>query len=159
MTTSLTNVPVQLDKRLAQYAHDPGWQRIWLNIEAAAWRSLVFLPAGDFQAIDLVHGFAAVGWQQRGTPLVVADLRSIGLATLAAARGEIRRRVDGGDRLLIAAAALDKNPTSATIARDADKSVLCVYAGKSARSQVKAALKELGAQRCLGAIMIRANPH
>lgn len=145
---------MKLDQRLVAYSCDPSWQRAWLSIEAASWRSLAIIPTGDFSSLDLVHGLAAVGWQQHGTPLVVADLRSIGLPALAAARGEIRRRVESGDRLLISLAALDRNPTSATIAREADKSILCVYLGRSVRTHVKAAIRELGAQRCLGAIMV-----
>lgn len=159
MESSPLSAQLKIDDRLVTYSRDPSWQRAWLNIEAADWRSIAFIPAGDFSSLDLVHGLAAVGWQQRGTPLVVADLRSIGLAALAAARTEIRRRVDNGDRLLISVAALDRNPLSATLAREADKAILCVSLGHSARAQLKEAVRELGVQRCLGAIMIRANGH
>lgn len=155
--TTTSSASLQIDQRVCLYAQDPAWQRTWLAIEAAEWRSLIFVPAGDFSSLDLVHGLATVGWHQRGSPLIVADLRAVGLSALMAVRSEIRERVQNGDRILIAAAGLQQNPTTASIAREADKAILCVTAGCTARSQVKDALRELGAQRCLGTIMTYAH--
>jgi len=143
--------------RLRSYAEDPAWQRAWLNLEPENWRSLAIVPTGDLCALDVVHGLASVAWQQRGTPLVIADLRQIALQSLAAARAELRRRSAGGERIIIAVNSLETNPTTASLVREVDKAVLCVYLGHTSRSQVKNAIRELGAQRCLGSIVVRSN--
>jgi hypothetical protein len=153
-TSSSTALAPKFDQRLVAYAEDPAWQRAWLNIEAESWRSLAVIPTGDLSSLDLVHGLAAIAWQQRGTPLIVADLQSIGIPALVAARSELRRRIDGGDRILIATQSFEKNPTAATIAREADKALLCVYMGHSVRSHVRNAIRELGTKRCLGTIIV-----
>ena len=155
MNSGQTHALAKVDGQLGKFAEDPLWQRLWLNLESQSWRSLAVMPVGDASSIDLVHALAAVAWQQRGTPVIVADLRSIGLPALASARGELRRRVQNGERVLIGMNSLDTNPTSATIAREADKALLCVILGQTMRSQVRNAVRELGAQRCLGSILIR----
>ena len=113
------------------------------------------IPAGDTSSIDLVHGLAAVAWHQRGSQVIVADLRTIALPALAAARMELRRRVEAGERVLIATQSLDRNPTSATLARDADKALLCVLMGKTSRAHVRNAVREIGQHRYIGSIAIR----
>jgi hypothetical protein len=155
--STATSLSVKLDQRIVAYAEDPSWQRTWLSIEAEPWRSLAVIPTGDLSSLDLVHGLAAISWQQRGMPLVVANLQSIRLSALAATREELRRRMNAGDRILIAAESFDRNPTMATIAREADKAVVCVYLGHSSRTHVRNAIRELGEQRCLGTIIVKAN--
>ncbi|HEY5961524.1 MAG TPA: hypothetical protein VIV60_33425 [Polyangiaceae bacterium] len=156
MTTALASTSLVPDAiRLRSYAEDPAWQRTWLNLESENWRSLAIVPTGELSSLDLVHGLASVAWQQRGTPLIIADLRKIALPSLAAARGELRRRATSGERLLVAVHSLEKNPTTASLVREVDKAVLCVYLGHTSRSDVKNAIRELGAQRCLGTILVR----
>jgi hypothetical protein len=148
---------VRTEHQLDVYAQDPSWQRLWLNLESESWRSLAIVPAGGLSSIELVHGLAAVAWHQRSSTVIVADLRTIGLSALATARGELRRRVDGGERVLIAMQSIDKSAITATIAREADKVLLCVHLGHTSRSQVKDAIRELGTQRSLGSILIRTS--
>jgi len=142
------------DRQLDVFRVAPDWQRIWLTLESESWRSLVVLPTGDLSSIELVRGLAAVAWQQRGTRIIVADLRSIAIAALSAARQELRRHVESGDRVMIATQSLDASPTTATIAREADRALLCVHLNKASLGQVRKAIKELGKQRYLGAIAI-----
>jgi hypothetical protein len=127
---------------------------MWLSLEAENWRSLAVLPMGDLSSLELVHGLASVAWQQRGTPLVIADLREIRLSTLAAARDELRNRVNGGERVLIAVCSLEKSPTTATLLREVDKTVFCVHAGHTLRAHVRNAIRVVGEQRCLGSILV-----
>lgn len=158
-TETASSVPIPIDQRVLLYAEDPAWQRTWLAIEAVEWRSLVFVPVGDFSSLELVHGLATVGWHQRGCPLIVADLRTVGISALLPVRNEIRQRVRNGDRILIAAGGLHQNPITASIAREADRAILCVSAGCTARAQVREAVRELGAQRCLGTLMTHAREY
>lgn len=157
MKSGASTALARVENRLDMVAEDLTWQRLWLNLESQSWRSLAVIPVGDASSIDLVHALAAVAWHQRGTSVIVADLRTIGLRTLAAAREELCRRVDGGDRVLIGLNSLEINPTSATIARDADKVVLSVFLGRTLRAHVRNAVRELGVQRCLGSVLIRIN--
>jgi hypothetical protein len=99
---------------------------------------------------------AAVAWQQQGTPLVVADLRTVGLPVLAAVRGEIRRRVENGERVLIATRCLSKSPAASTIVRDADLALLCIAVGLTTRKSILDTIKEVGKQRILGTIMVHS---
>ncbi len=155
MTSSSSTALAHTERHLDTYAHDPAWQRLWLSLESESWRSLAVIPAGSLSSIELVHGLAAVAWHQRATRVIVADLRTIGLTALATARGELRRRVDGGERILIAMQSIDKSAIAATIAREADKVLLCVHLEHTSRAQIKSAIRELGAQRNLVSIAIR----
>lgn len=147
---------VKVERGLAFFAEDPAWQRFWLNLESLDWRSLAVVPAGDDSSIDLVHGLAAVAWQQRGASVIVADMRMVPLTALRAARDELRRRVEHGERVLIAMRSLAQSPTTSTIAREADKALVCVFAGQSSRAQVRSTIREIGIHRCLGSILIHS---
>jgi hypothetical protein len=155
MKSSPSTALARVELKLEVYAEDPSWQRVWLTLEPESWRSLAFIPTGNISALDLVHGLASVAWQQRGNPVIVADLRTITLAALPAVRTETRNRIDSGNRILMAVRSLDESPISATLARDADKAVLCVYPGQTMAAHVRHAIKELGLQRYLGAILIQ----
>jgi hypothetical protein len=123
-------------------------------LESEDWRSLAVLPTGNYSSLDLVHGLASVAWQQRGTPLVIADLREIRLSALGAAKEELRRRISIGERVLIAVHSIEKNPTTETLLREADKAVLCIHSGRSIRAHIRNAVRAMGPQRCLGAILV-----
>jgi hypothetical protein len=153
MVTTLVKCPESVAVRLVRCANDPAWQRAWLSLEAEDWRSLTVLPTGELSSLDLVHGLASVAWQQRGTPLVIADLREIRLASLAAAKAELRRHIVSGERVLIAVHSVDKNPTTEPLLKESDKTVLCIHKGLTKMSHVKNAVRVVGAQRCLGAIL------
>ncbi len=143
------------DHRLALRRKEPEWQRLWLSLEAETWNSVAIVPTGHLSSIELVHGLASVAWQQRGSRIIVADLQAIALPALSAARLELRRRVDAGDRVLIALQSLDSSPTAAAIARDADKVLLCVHVSATTTVSLREAIKQLGRQRLLGAITVR----
>jgi hypothetical protein len=154
MRPSSSTALTKQDQRIVKFRGLPEWQRIWLTLEAEHWKSLAVIPTGELECIELVHGLAAVAWQQRGARIIVADLRTIGLPTLAAAKAELRRHVDAGTRVMIATRSLDANPITAAIARDADRAVLCVHLGLASTSQISSAVRQLGRQRFLGAVMI-----
>lgn len=154
MVTTLVKCPESEALRLVGCANDPAWQRAWLSLESEEWRSLAVLPTGEYSSLDLVHGLASVAWQQRGTPLVIADLRDIRLSALASAKEELRRRISTGERVLIAVHSIEKNPTTEPLLREADKTVLCIHAGRTIRAHVRSAIRVIGQQRCLGAILV-----
>jgi hypothetical protein len=155
MPDSPSKAIVPIKQHLSRYFRDPTWQRAWLELEPVAWRSLAVIPTGDFSSLDVVHGLAAVAWQQRGTPLVVADIQTIELGVLSAVREELRRRILGGERVLIASRSLSESPAAATIAREADGVILCVSLGGTKRKAIASAIRELGKQRIVGTLTLQ----
>lgn len=155
MNQTAITAPDRKQQSLEFFAHDPMWQRLWLTLESEKWQTLAVIPIGTVSSIFLVQGLAAVAWRQRSTRVIVADLRSIGLTELTATRAELRRRIDGGERVLMAMEGVERSAVATTIAREADKALLCVPLESSTRAQLKSTLRSLGAQRCLGAIAIR----
>jgi hypothetical protein len=149
-----TNAIVRVGRQRDLRADDPSWQRVWLRIETETWRSLAVIPAGDSSSLEVVHGLAAVAWQQRGAKVVVADLRELALPVLATVRDELRQRVDGGERVIIAMRSFERSPATATIAREADKSILCIDSGHTRKSRVRDMVREIGRQRLLGTILV-----
>lgn len=145
---------VKAAQHLRLFAEDPAWQRVWLRIESEIWRSLAVIPAGESSSLVIVHGLAAVAWQQQGAKVVVADLRTVPLRVLSAVRGELRQRVNGGERILIAMRSLDRSPATATIAREADKAILCIDSGYTRKMRIREMVGELGRQHLLGTILV-----
>lgn len=158
MNSRPPNALARIESPIDVLTEDSTWQRLWLNLESQSWRSLAVIPAGDSSSIEVVHALATVAWHQPGTAVIVADFRTIGLPALTAARQELRRRIDTGERVLIGMNSLEINPTAATIARDADKVLVCVTLGRTLRAQVRNAVREIGVQRCLGSILLREGP-
>ncbi len=156
MTESQTNAIVRVKSEISRYTQEPAWQRVWLEAEALAWRSLAFIPTYEGSSLDLVHGLAAVAWQQRGHSVVVADIRTISLPALSAVRDELRHRIARGERVLIASRSLRENPVATTIAREADGAVLCVAIGKTRSKTVTRAIEEIGKNRIIGTISLKS---
>ena len=157
MTYSHSNAIVPIEPHVGRYAHDPTWQRTWVEIEAISWRSLALIPTDEGSSIDAVHGLAEVAWQQRGHSVVVADIRTIALPVLSAIRDELRRRILSGERVLIASRSLRERPVAATIAREADGVILCVAMGRATRKSVAEAIGEIGKNRIIGTISLKSS--
>ena len=152
-----TQAIVSVNADVSRYTLERAWQRTWLAIEAAAWRSLAVIPTHEGSSLEIVHGLAAVAWQQRGHSVVVADIRAISMPALSAVRHELRHRAANGERILIVARSLAENPVAATIAREADGVVLCVILGRTKRKSVAEAIQEIGKDRIIGTISLRFN--
>ena len=153
--TSSQSAIARVETKLDHFANDPQWQRIWLAIQAEKWRSLAVIPAdATLPTIEVVHALAAVACQQRGSPLVVADLRSVDLPILDAVRAEVEARTAAAP-ILMAVPAFDESPVALAIARAADKAVLCVGLGTTLASQARKTIQQLGHDRFLGTVTLR----
>ncbi|HEY5957537.1 MAG TPA: hypothetical protein VIV60_13315 [Polyangiaceae bacterium] len=150
-----TEAIVPANSDINRYAKDPNWLRTWLAMESMPWRSLAVIPMHEGSSLEAVHGLAAVAWEQHGSSVIVADIRSIALAALSAVREETQQRKAKGERVLFACRSLNENPVAATVAREADGIVLCIVLGKSRLKSVTEAIKEIGQERIIGTISLR----
>lgn len=149
------NAIVQVQSDIGRYAQETAWLRTWLAIETIGWNTLAVIPTHEGSSLEAVHGLAAVAWEQRGPPVIVADIRTITLPVLSMVRDELRQRTSKGQRVLIASRSLRENPVAATIAREADAVVLCILLGRTKRQNIVEAIKEIGKDRIIGTISLR----
>jgi hypothetical protein len=155
---------VRADRSLARaeprYIHehwnDPNWQKIWLAIQAKDWRSLAIVPANrGLSTLDLAQALVDVGWQHRGLPIGLADLRNVTLPYIDSVIDEVRSHIFGGERVLIALRSVFENPASVPIAQAADGALLCVSLGATKISGAEETLDQVGRGRFLGSIIVK----
>ncbi len=144
--------------QLGRYWSDPEWQRVWLATQEIPWRSLAILPAtGDLSSWEVARALLDVGTQHRVGPIVVADLRTMTLNQVSPLIDEVQRRVDGGEKVLIALSSVDANPAAAHVAKAADRTLLCVRLGSTPLREAKATIQMIGKERILGMVALRAS--
>jgi hypothetical protein len=148
---------------LSRFQNDPDWQRLWLEVRSAEWRSVAVLPADpSVSSLALVHGLVTVGYQHLQSPLIVADLRNLPLPLIERAKSEIRRRVSQGDTVVMALSNSSDNPSSLALARAADTVVVGVLLESTPLGRVREVIRQVGKKRLLGAVALRpleANAH
>jgi len=146
--------------KVRSFFKDPSWQRIWLATQNQKWRSLALVPADSATGIiDLAHALLDVGWQHRGTPMVVADLRKVTLAYADAVVEEVQRHVDGGELVLIALPPVHENPATIPIAQAADCALLCVGLGRSKMAGAEETIERIGRKHFIGTLIVREPKH
>jgi hypothetical protein len=125
-----------------------------LSLQNRKWRSLAIVPAGDGGPADfplrIAVTLARTGMIHLGTPIQVADASSVPLAALAAFMEEVRRCVEGGDRILVALGPISNSPISVSIAQATDLVLLCVLLERMATSQAKKTVGEIGQSHFVG---------
>ena len=138
---------------------DPEWQRLWLSLQGAQWRSLAIVPAGEGGPPDfplrIAVTLARTGMVHLGSPIQVADASTVPLASLASFTEEVRRCVDAGDRILLALGPITNSPISVSIAQASDAAVLCVLLERMTTAQAKKTVGEIGQSRFVGSVILR----
>jgi hypothetical protein len=136
--------------------NDPSWQRIWLAIQAKEWRSLAVVPAGHgFGTLDVAQALVDIGWQHRGLPIGLADLRNVTLPYIDSVIDEVRAHVFAGERVLIALRSVFENPATVPIAQSADRALLCIELGTTRIARAKESIDQIGYSRFLGSVIVR----
>jgi hypothetical protein len=136
--------------------NDPSWQRIWLAIQGKEWRSLAIVPAGQgLGTLDVAQALVDVGWQHRGLPIGLADLRNVTLPYIDSVIDEVRAHVFAGERVLIALRSVFENPATVPIAQAADRALLCVELGTSRIDRAKESIDQIGHERFVGSVIVR----
>lgn len=146
------------ERRHVQAWTDPEWQRLWLTLDRMPWRTLALIPAGaggpaDF-TLTLAVTLSRTGMSHVGAPILVADGTQVPLDQLNAFLADVRACRDGGERVIVALSAANENPTTTSLAKDADGVVLCVMLGRMRASDAKRAIKAIGPGKFLGSVII-----
>jgi hypothetical protein len=136
--------------------NDPSWQRIWLAIQGKEWRSLAVVPGGQgISTLEVAQALVDIGWQHRGLPIGLADLRNVTLPYIDSVIDEVRAHVFSGERVLIALRSVFDNPATVPIAQAADRAVLCIGLGVTRIAGAKESIEQIGQPRFLGSIIVR----
>jgi hypothetical protein len=143
-------------RHLREAWNNPSWQRIWLAIQAKEWRSLAIVPGSrGVSTLELAQVLVDVGWQHRGLPIGLADLRNITLPYIDSVIEEVQKHVYNGERVLIALRSVFENPASVPIAQWADGALLCVSLGNTRIRGAEQTLEQVGKDRFLGSVIVR----
>jgi hypothetical protein len=142
---------------IREYWNDPNWQKIWLAIQAKDWRSLAIVPSShELSTLELAQALVDVGWQHRGLPIGLADLRNVTLPYIDSVIDEVRGHIYGGERVLIALRSVFENPATVPIAQAADGALLCVSLGHTKITRAEETIEQVGKDRFLGSIIVRS---
>jgi hypothetical protein len=145
-------------RHIREYWNDPNWQKIWLSIQAKDWRSLAIVPSSHgLSTLELAQALVDVGWQHRGLPIGLADLRNVTLPYIDSVIDEVRGHIYSGERVLIALRSVFENPATVPIAQAADGALLCVSLGSTKISRAEETLEQVGRARFLGSIIVRGD--
>lgn len=135
------------------------WQRLWLSLQAKPWTALALVPGSrgapaDF-TVTMAVTLARTGMTHLGAPVHVADGTAVELARVMEFMDEIRHYQAAGDRILIALAPVADDPIAETLAKAADKLLLCVLFESMAFGETKRTVKKLGREHFLGSTIVR----
>jgi hypothetical protein len=145
--------------QIREYWNDPSWQKIWLALQGKDWRSLAIVPGNQgLSTLGMAQALVDVGWQHRGLPIGLADLRNVTLPYIDSVIDEVRAHIYGGERVLIALRSIFENPATVPIAQAADGVVLCVSLGSTKIARAEETLEQVGKGRFLGSIVVRGEP-
>jgi len=143
-------------RHIREFWNDPDWQKVWLALQAKEWRSLAIVPGNNgLSTLDVAQALVDVGWQHRGLPIGLADLRNVSLPYIDSVIDEVRAHVYGGQRVLLALRSIFENPATVPIAQSADGALLCVGLGKTRISGAEETIEQVGKARFVGSIIVR----
>lgn len=149
------------ERRPVQAWTDPDWQRLWLKLARISWSTLALIPAGPGAGAEftltLATTLARTGMSHVGVPIMVADGTQVPLNQLNAFLTDVRACRDGGERIIIALTHTGENPTTASIAKDADAVVLCVMIGGMRSGDAKDTIKLVGASKFVGSVIVHSD--
>jgi hypothetical protein len=140
---------------------DREWQRLWLSLENQPWKSFAVVAAASGAPQDfplrIAVTLARTGMMHLGTPIQVADATRIPLTALASFIEEMERCVESGDRILLALAPPQENPTTAALARSTDSALLCIMLERMKSSEARKTVDQIGAAKFVGSAIFHPN--
>jgi len=130
-------------------------QRIWLHLQSRPFWTLAVVPAHAglpaYHAARLLAGIAA----ENGEPFDLLDARG---TELDHAPAEVAAAAGGSRRVLVVTRAIEENLATVPLARAADAVVLCVSIGSTSLSAAAEVMAEIGKERFLASLSLRAPP-
>jgi hypothetical protein len=140
---------------------DREWQRLWLALQHQEWKSFAVVAAAAGAPADfplrIAVTLARTGMMHLGTPIQVADGTRIPLTGLATFLEEMERCVTNGDKILLALAPPQENPTTSALARSADFALLCIMLEKMKSGEARKTLDQIGTAKFVGSAIFHAN--
>lgn len=134
------------------------FQKLWLAIQRRKWRSLAVLSTDrGIDTLRVAELLAKLAWWYRGQTSSVFDLRDLTMRLVEYHQQEVQIQADTGSFVVMALRSSLENPTAIPMARSADAVALCIDLGKTALSVAEQTLKDVGADRVLGAIVVRSS--
>jgi hypothetical protein len=140
---------------------DREWQRLWLALQHQQWKSFAVVAAAvgapsDFP-LRVAVTLARTGMMHLGTPIQVADGTRIPLTALATFIDEMERCVQNGDKILLALAPPQENPTTTALARSADLALLCIMLERMKWGEARKTLDQIGTAKFIGSAIFHTN--
>jgi hypothetical protein len=132
------------------------YQRIWLGTQSRAWQTLAVVPVDERVSTYEVANLITTLGLHHGESVSVADLRDVRLSRVGAfleAAGELVKR---GQRVVYATCSIRENLATIPLARAADAVILCVSIGASMIGSIEDAIEQIGKERFLGSMLIKA---
>jgi hypothetical protein len=153
-----SRLPVLMRAARPEAPGDAAWQKIWLAAQRSDWRALAIVPAEKGRSIvGVAQMLLRVGWQHRGLPMGLADLRNVPLSHIEAAISQVKAHVENGDRVIVALGSIFDNPTTVALAQAADRVLLCVTLGDTSIASAEQTVAEIGKDRFIGTVILQPN--
>ncbi len=135
-------------------SNDVRWQRLWLALQRAKWRTLALVPAApSVSAFEVARALAWVGRQHLDRPVDVLDASQTELSGLEGMLGELRRRRDDEWLTVVSVAPVADSPVGLAIAQLVDATVLVVRLGDRI-VDAQRTIDDLGVETCLGSVLV-----
>jgi len=140
---------------------EPGWQSLWLALQARPWSSLAIVPAAEGAPRDfglrIAVTLSRVGMVHLRRPIHVADATGVPLATLTQFMEEVGRCTQGGDLILITVGPVTASPLTVSIAQSTDVALLCVLLDRMSNAETRRTVAKIGHNRFAGSAIFRGD--
>ena len=134
------------------------WQRMWQRTQTLEWRTLVLVPGDEHTSTLGVAQLMAGLAHAHGEVIEVADVRALRLKHVDAFLEGTRWEVSQGARVIFATRSAVDSLATVPLARAADCALLCVSLGMTSRDAAQTTIEQVGRERFLGSILVRAPP-
>jgi hypothetical protein len=132
------------------------YQRLWLRMERRAWRTLAIVPGEEgMSTYEVASVIMALG-VHHGESIGLFDFRDIQIPRVLPVIEAACGRMSQGERILFATRSIRENLATIPLARAADGVVLCVSIGTTSIGFVEETIDQIGRDRFLGSIVVRA---
>jgi hypothetical protein len=136
---------------------DSEWQRIWFAVRSQAWTSLALIPGNaGIDAARIAESLAAMGRVHGERPVTLINAVGVEIANVQSVTDAMAASATRGDRVIVAVAAIDEQPSAVAIAQAASAALLIVRLGESQLDAAQRVLLAVGRDRFLGSVVLDA---
>jgi hypothetical protein len=131
------------------------WERLWVEVLAKPWSSLVLVPAcGDYSVGLAAEPLAAVGRDYQGGGVRAANAEHLGLRECRAFLDALGVDRQAGQRTVVSLSSPLRSQTAVVIARAADAAILVVPLDTCPLSAARETIREVGKERFIGSLVL-----